>query len=139
MSKVARQVAVGMLLINLAMFAQGGDGSAHRHGPHELEGWTLDSTIPDHGVERYPTALLIARRGRIIQRFKGNAFVWNWMFQNDGKQVAYESGPLHFSMTCVLADVATGRQVGTYDCFGELPADAPAWVESLEDWSRKAH
>ena len=61
------------------------------------------------------------------------------MFQNDGKQVAYESGPLHFSMTCVLADVATGRQVGTYDCFGELPADAPAWVESLEDWSGKAH
>jgi hypothetical protein len=54
------------------------------------------------------------------------------MFTPDGKQVAYESGPLHFSMSCVLVDIATGKQVGYFDCFQELPDGAPAWVKTLE-------
>lgn len=106
--------------------------SVHRAGPRGLEGWTLDGPIPDGPEGNYPFTLVIARNGREIRRFDGSAFVWKWMFVADGKQVAYESGPLHFSMTCILADIQTGRELATYDCWQELPADAPEWVQALE-------
>jgi hypothetical protein len=107
--------------------------SEHRAGPHGLEGWTLDGPIPDHPGEKFPFTLVIARNGRVIRRFPGDAFVWKWTFLEDGRQVAYESGPLHFSLACILADIQTGKRLGTYDCFpNPLPGDAPAWVKTLE-------
>ena len=143
MIRSATHVAVVMLLSALPLAAQKADrdsASLHRQGPHALEGWTLDASIPGHGTERYPHTLIIARHGKMLHRFDGPAFfIWNWMFQDDGKQVAYESGPMHFSMTCVLVNVATGRQLADYDCFGKLPPDAPAWVVALESWSSKPH
>jgi hypothetical protein len=85
--------------------------SKHRKGPHGLEGWTLSAPIEGiyGGHEPLPFSLVIARNGRILHRFRSGPFVRNWIFWNDGKQVAYEAGPLHFSLSCVLADVATGR------------------------------
>jgi hypothetical protein len=80
----------------------------------------------------YPFFLVIARNGREIRRFQGRSFVWKWMFMADGHQVAYESGPLHFSMSCILADVETGRLLRTYDCYRDLPNDAPVWVRTFE-------
>lgn len=106
--------------------------SVHRPGPHGLEGWTLNGPLPDGPEDKYPFILVIARDGREIQRFNGSAFVWKWMFVDDGRHVAYESGPLHFGMTCILADLETGHELETYDCYQELPADAPQWVEALE-------
>lgn len=106
--------------------------SEHRPGPHALEGWTLAGPLPDGPEDKYPFVLVIARNGREIRRFSGGAFVWKWMFVADGRQVAYESGPLHFSMACVLADIETGRELETYDCWGELPDSAPEWVQALE-------
>jgi hypothetical protein len=144
MIRCAMQVTAALLLSSLPLTAQNADqgstASLHRQGPHALEGWTLDTFIPGHGTERYPHTLIIAAHGKVLHRFDGPAFfIWNWMFQDDGKQVAYESGPLHFSLTCVLADVRTGRQLADYDCFRELPADAPPWVKELEHWSAKPH
>jgi len=106
--------------------------SKHRAGPHGLEGWTLEGPIPDHPNDKFPFVLVIARNGREIRRIHGNAFIWRWMFVADGRQIAYESGPLHSSITCILADIETGREVEVYDCYRELPKDAPDWVEALE-------
>lgn len=107
--------------------------SEHRPGPHGLEGWTLDGPIPDHPGEKFPFTLVIGRNGRVIRRFPGDGFVWKWMFLDDGKRVAYESGPLHFGLACVLADIQSGKQLEIYNCFpNPLPADAPDWVKTLE-------
>jgi hypothetical protein len=54
------------------------------------------------------------------------------MFRSGRRQVAYESGPLHFGMACVLTEIATGKEVSRYDCFREAPPDAPEWVKTLE-------
>src|SRR6185437_11046629 len=50
--------------------------SKHVHGPDELEGWTLDYLIPDLPGERYPLTLVIARKGVVVRRISGDAFVW---------------------------------------------------------------
>lgn len=106
--------------------------SEHRAGPHGLEGWTLEGPIPDAPNDKFPFILVIARNGKEIRRFHGSAFIWKWMFLEDAKRVAYESGPLHFGLTCILADLDTGKELSAYDCFRELPADAPDWVKTLE-------
>lgn len=105
--------------------------SAHRMGPHGLEGWTLLVPIENQG--QLPMTLVIARHKRIVHKFPGDGFVWSWIFLNDGRQVAYESGPLHFAMSCVLANIRTGKEQARLDCFSEpLPKNAPTWVKQLE-------
>ncbi len=105
-------------------------------GPHHLSGWKLESTV--EGAENQgplPIELVLARDGRVIRRIHGEPFLWTWMFRPNGTQVAYETGPLHFAMTCILADIASGRQLATYDCFSEPSHDAPNWVKELEEKS----
>jgi hypothetical protein len=127
--------AVGVLV--LAMFAQGAREkpiqSAHVAGPGGLDGWT-ESVMMDEVKEQgpLPVALVIARHGKLVRRIDGSPFVWQWQFRPGGTEVAYETGPLHFSMMCVLADIRTRKELDSVDCFGQLPANAPAWVEELE-------
>ncbi len=59
------------------------------------------------------------------------------MFQDDGKSVAFESGPLHFAMACVLIEIASGKELERVDCFrypDKPPAGGwPQWLVKLED------
>ena len=107
--------------------------SAHVAGPHGLEGWTLNGPIPDDSNhEKYPFTLVIARNGRIWRKIDGSAFVWRWIFWDDGRKVAYESGPLHFGMSCNLYELASGRILKSVDCWQGIPENAPGWLEALE-------
>ena len=109
--------------------------SEHTKGPHGLEGWTLNWPLLDakDTSERYAFTLVVSRNGRIL-RIDGHPFIWKWMFWSDGRQVAYETGPLHFSMSCVLADAETGRQLAAFDCeYQDLPKNAPDWLQALVD------
>ncbi len=108
--------------------------SRHRQGSHGLSGWTLSETAPgDESQGPMPFTLVISRDGHTLRSIKGDPFVWQWMFLADGKQVAYQTGPLHFSLECVLLDVRSGKERARYDCFKDpLPASAPAWVKQLE-------
>lgn len=106
--------------------------SEHHRGPDGLEAWTLNYEVPEQD-ERYPGTLVIARNGRVLRKINGDPFIWKWIFLENGRQIAYETGPLHFSMTCILADMTSGKQLARYDCFQELPSDAPSWVKHLED------
>jgi hypothetical protein len=118
-----------------ALFAQKPDQrteSEHRRGPHGLEGWTFSEAISDRPGETFPFMLVIARDGRVIHQISGDPFVWQWIFVDNGREVAYESGPLHFGLQCSLADIKTGRKLASYDCFHGIPANAPAWLRKLE-------
>jgi hypothetical protein len=106
--------------------------SKHTKGPNGWEGWTLLSSIPDDATQQYAFTLLLARNGKIVRRIDGDPLVFNWIFWGDGRQVAYESGPLHFGMNCILADIETGRRLGTVDCYHELADNAPDWAVKLE-------
>jgi hypothetical protein len=108
--------------------------SPHRHGSDGLEGWTVShrQVLEPGYPEAYPDVLIIARHGRVVRKIPGEPFVWQWTFWAGGRQVAYETGPLHWSLTCNLMDIKTGRKLANLDCFHELPADAPAWEKTLE-------
>jgi hypothetical protein len=125
---------ISMLLLAGAALAQASRAdkpieSAHRAGPNGLEGWTESYPMADG--QSVPVNLVIAQRRHVIRRIQGNPFVWTWMFWADGKQVAYETGSLHFNMACRLVDIASGRQLANLDCYRELAEDAPAWVKAL--------
>jgi len=107
--------------------------SAHIKGPDGLEGWTIDRPLPDRPNETFPTTLVIARNGRFIRSAKGDPFVWHWLFWDNGRKVAYESGPLHFALSCSLMSLATGKTLSSYDCFHRVPDVAPDWLKTLEN------
>ena len=130
---------IGMLLLGGAALAQASRAdelieSAHRAGPRGLEGWT-ESYPAAHGPS-YPVTLVIAQRGHVIRRIQGDPFVWRWMFWENGKQLAYETGSIHFNMACRLVDIASGRQLANLDCYQDLAEDAPAWEKALREASR---
>ncbi len=137
-----RSIFVAPLLfagVLLAGAAQAADDrpveSPHVAGPHGLEGWTLNSPLPDNqnAGERYPFTLVIARNGKALRKIPGDAFIWHWIFWDDGRKVAYEAGPLHFSLQCNLYDLAKGRVIASFDCFHGIPDNAPAWLDALEN------
>jgi hypothetical protein len=133
--RIPRWIAVGMIAIPLAArSAEKPTESEHRRGPHGLEGWTLDAPVPDsgYGDERFAFTLVLARDGHVLHRIGGDPFIWKWLFWADGRQVAYETGPFHFGMTCILVDVRSGRKMSSYDCYHELPVNAPEWAKALE-------
>lgn len=106
--------------------------SEHRKGPDGLEGWTRNFQSPDDPAESYPRTLVISRHGLVIRQFTGENYIWKWIFWADGQQVAYEDGPLHLSMRCVLASVSTGRELESQDCHTKLSDDAPLSLRTLE-------
>jgi hypothetical protein len=113
--------------------------SEHIQGPNGLKGWTENWPIEGsgYGDQKLPTTLVVARNGHILRRIEGDGFVWNWIFWADGRQVAYESGPLHFGLACALYDLKKGRELSRVDCYHDLPQNAPAWVRALESATRK--
>jgi len=126
---MVRALAVLVVVAGSRIAAQ--TESPHRTGPHGLEGWTLLNPIESQGD--LPMTLVISQDKKIVHKFPGGPFVWSWIFLNGGRQVAYKSGPLHFSMACVLADIRTGKEQARFDCFAEpLPENAPTWVKQLE-------
>jgi hypothetical protein len=110
-----------------------GTASAHRAGPAGLDSWTLKYGVPDLNQGPLPGTLVVARNGRVVRRIEGDPFVWRWVFLDGGQQIAYETGPLHFGMSCVLLDLASGKRMADFDCYHDLPAGAPAWVSALEN------
>ena len=127
---------ISMLLLADAALAQASRAdepieSAHRAGSNGLEGWTESYPLTDG--QSFPVNLVIAQRKHVIRRVQGDPFVWRWIFWENGKQVAYEAGSLHFNMVCRLVDIASGRQLANLDCYRELAEDAPAWEKALRN------
>lgn len=109
--------------------------SAQVSGPHGLEGWTLESALPDsqYGKECFSATLVLARNGRVIRKIEAGDLIRNWIFWNEGRQVAIEEGVLHFRAEFVLKDVKTGRTIGTCISYHGLPKDVPDWVTAVAE------
>lgn len=77
--------SIAILAISPSLVSQTKDKpteSEHRTGPHGLEGWTLESPLPDsnYGDERFAFTLVLARNGHRLRRIEGDPIIWKWMF-----------------------------------------------------------
>jgi hypothetical protein len=104
-------------------------------GPNGLVGWKVTFALEEN-QEEVSDSLVIARNGTRLRKVHGDPLIWSWMFLDDGKSIAFESGPLHFGMACVLLDIASGKELQRVDCFhypDHAPAGGwPAWITKLE-------
>ena len=52
--------------------------SEHRTGPHGVEGWTLEYSLPDsnYGDEHFAFTLVLARNGHRLRRIEGKPIIW---------------------------------------------------------------
>ena len=74
--------------------------------------------------------LVLYRAGRILRSFSTEQTFWGWEFQENGKRVAYSTGPTHGGAAeCVLRDVDSGRIIARYDIHSG--AEQPAWARKL--------
>ena len=78
--------------------------------------------LPELNQGPLPVSLIIANEGGVVRRIRDRQFLWAWRFEHNGTQVAYETGPLHFSLSCVLVDVATA---GCGDAMTASPTPYP--------------
>ncbi len=122
---------IALAVISLEAAAQHTE-STRCSGPHGLVGWTLDYPFPDRPDDHYPRVLILSRNGRVMHRIEGEHYIWNWIFWADGRQIAYEDGPPHFIMRCILVDLTTGERVEDVNCFMPVPAGSPSWLTALE-------
>ena len=108
--------------------------SEHITGPNGLVGWKLTHMLENEN--EVSETLVIARNGRFIREVHGNPFIWRWIFRDDGKSIAIESGPLHFDMVCVLIDISSGKELERLDCFtypnNPPPGSWQGWLTKLE-------
>ncbi len=129
------------LVLSLCNLTGLGQGSVRREDRQTAAdgvttGWVLsyDSPDPDRAWERLPSALVVARRGKVIRRW--NTFIIRkWAFWDGGREVAYNAGPMHGPSGCFLMSVKTGKEVASYaaregDC-GQAGEDAPEWVKAV--------
>jgi hypothetical protein len=79
-----------------------------------------------------PLAIAVYRDGRVRRRFRPTLMIYRWQFWEDGRQIAYCSGTVHGDqgVTCELHDVASGRELASFD---GLPDErSPAWARALQ-------
>ena len=136
-ARTTKVVAVLALMARLATQAHADNKltrSPLKRGPDSLVGWTLESAVPDsgYGDERFAFTLVITHHGHIIRRIRGAPIIWKWIFWENGREVAYDTGPFHFAETCKLVSLSDGRELDSYDCYHEQPPIKPDWVKALD-------
>lgn len=103
-------------------------------------GWTVNvqNCCTSYSI---PLKLVVFRNKRVLHSFDEGTMVWDWMFLDDGKQVAAVVGPTHGTEIgdYRLYDVATGRLLS--EVWGDaetqsLKTDAPGWARRLQDHYR---
>jgi hypothetical protein len=95
-------------------------------------GWLEEFADPGYGsyFREISVTLVIYRAGHVLHRFRADQVLWDWDFRDDGKQVAYSSGPTHGGAAeCVLRDVESGRIVAHW--WVKSASEPPSWALGL--------
>jgi len=97
-------------------------------------GWLVmypDPTITYYEGAQLAFKLVIYRNGRVLHAFSTEQTFWGWEFQDEGKRVAYSTGPTHGGAAeCVLRDVDSGRTVARWRV--RPGAEPPVWAQTLQ-------
>jgi hypothetical protein len=100
---------------------------------HTTVGWLAD--YPDPTVTYYRGAtiageLVLFRSGRFLRRIPTDQVFWDWKFVDQGRKVAYSTGPTHGGAAeCVLRDVDSGAVLARWNV--DRKGTPPDWARSL--------
>jgi hypothetical protein len=99
---------------------------------HQTVGWLVEYPNPDadRSWEKLYGKLVLWRNGKVLRRFSTEVVFWSWGFWQDGKQVAFHTGPLHGAGRSELHDVETGRLIAAFN--DEDTGTEPDWAQSLD-------
>ncbi len=98
-------------------------------------GWLVMYPYPRTSPEDYDPgpiagALVLYRAEKVLHQFTTEQVFWDWQFRDDGKRVAYSTGPTHGGAAeCVLREVDSGRVTETW--YVKKGGNAPPWAEGL--------
>jgi hypothetical protein len=75
--------------------------------------------------------LVLYRSGKIIQKIQEDQMLWNWIFLDNGSEVALIEGPTHGTTIGYyeLYDTSTGKLIDQTD--GPISSSSPAWTQQL--------
>jgi hypothetical protein len=95
-------------------------------------GWLVvyPNPNPDRSWEKLYGKLVLWRGGKVMRRYSTEQVFWSWGFWQDGKQVAFHTGPLHGAGRFELHDLETGRRVAAFD--EDAGGTPPDWAASLD-------
>jgi hypothetical protein len=98
-------------------------------------GWLVMYPYPRSSPKDYdpgPIAgsLVLYRAEKVLHQFRTEQVFWDWQFGDDGKRVAYSTGPTHGGAAqCVLREVDSGLVIETWAVGGGQ--QPPQWAEGL--------
>ncbi|HEV3375472.1 MAG TPA: hypothetical protein VG051_07180 [Candidatus Acidoferrum sp.] len=99
---------------------------------HQTLGWLVVYPNPDpnRSWEKLYGKLVLWRDGKVLRRFSTEQVFWSWGFWQDGKQVAFHTGPLHGFGRSELHDLTTGFLVAAFN--DDDTGTEPDWAQSLD-------
>ncbi len=100
---------------------------------HRTVGWLVmypDPFYVNQASHPLPLKLVIWEAGRVLHTFTTEQVFWDWQYVDNGKRVAYSTGPTHGGAAeFVLRDVASGRIVARWR--PRSGSEPPSWTGSL--------
>jgi hypothetical protein len=89
-----------------------------------------DPTAPPGSADPIAGRLVLYRAGRVLRTYRTDQVFWSWQFVQDGKDVAFCTGPSHGGAdTCELHRISSGHRLATWSA--HAAGDPPPWVKGL--------
>jgi hypothetical protein len=115
----------------------GGFGGVKISPDGRSAGWLVQQMLtPSQGGTNYSYAVALEldiwRDGRVIRRFSQEQGIKDWIFVNNGNEVAFRTGPLHGQdfFDCALFDVNSGKELARWS-LDRKDSIVPAWAKQV--------
>ncbi len=98
----------------------------------QLVGWVRRGTVEDEKgrvIKEFRAEIVVYQNGNQRKVISGDMTIWNWKFWEDGKKVAFCTGPTHRYCFFRLYDLESGRIID--ECNKSDSANCPAWAKDL--------
>jgi hypothetical protein len=98
----------------------------------QLVGWVRRGTVEDEKgrvIREFRAEIVVYQSGRDRRVIPGDMTIWNWKFWENGKKIAFCTGPTHGYCFFRLYDLESGHVID--ECNKSDSTDCPAWAKDL--------
>ncbi len=98
----------------------------------QLVGWVRRGTVEDEKgrvIEEFRAEIVVYQNEHHRKVISGDMTIWNWKFWENGKKIAFCTGPTHGYCFFRLYDLESGHVID--ECNKSDSTDCPAWAKDL--------